>query len=1263
MESVHIDFSKGISAVVDPKLIGNGYAVFLENVDLSGVSAKSVRAPTFIQDVTTGAKDLFEYRGKWHFSTGRREWAAEYVGRQERLYYKDIELGTTDRQPFKVIDNVAVPLGTIRPKTAPLISEAGLPIVTGITIAIEGSLLESGGVSYRIGLRTSSGLLPASEPIIISTGVQEATNTSWANRVFRDRTTVPRVVKLSWTAISYNDTTKPIYDDIKSIVIYGRTSGEEQILDEIGIDQLTYRDDGLRTPSGQYAKTSDETNLFYYFYTFSRDANGHLSESGPSPTYGPLQTFEARKVVRSPLLEGLFDNGHLFEAAELTTTATVQDDDIVGQFKRTPSDKTYITTLSAHGLSTGDPVGIIHLHAGTDSKLRDQIYPVTVPAAVLPKPGVTELLADNAGTGGWAQGTTLNVSVAAFRGASWASCYGGRPAETAIASGDIETLVVGTPIGGLNRLAKVKWTIASSDHDGFHVYLNGGLLATIDKNTLFYEFGTATPDMAKVPPATDVTRTRVFSLPKAARGIAWDSTLADDDVWGHVAYDPATKVTMVDPTECITVDGDLVYFSTNMPEIPGYFTVDMDEDTHGTITAGDFYVHALTESNHTLAGTQQCKVAGAQARCITKWNLYVARGDTGAFLLQGVYDIDETSIVDVTPVEGLSTTCESDYMTAGLNGESINVVFEPPPSDLHGITLHNSSLWGIVDRTVRWTPINRPDAWPDAFTRDFTSEPWALASYGGTLLVLCSDGIYRMDGTDPAGMQCHKTLAEDGIIAPYSLQSTAAGLVFLTRRGLVAFRAQTNNTEPISEDKMGTSVLLSASGTPEDDTFPFWCIPSRHGAFWAKLTRDLPTADPNRLERTMSDSLPLTWPLLDIRSFYHKGKYYLYYPQMTGAANAFKMHGTVVVDCTKAGYPMTTLGIKPMAVHVSESGRVFAIMNDPYVFPGFYALPGSGAVGAARDAEHIFVPSSYGGPGTLDIWNAIQGARTLWSPGVWPNAISASATNVYALAKNQWGSDTGITSRPMSETDPAAPWTMVLTAAEIRVLCGASENTPISSVGILVTAEGIVFAQYWIIPEGTYLLDNISGSFAASQITTDGMGCKMQYAGALQTIPAWIRNGDGDYIWYFDPVVGSLQTLLLPSSGWDVTYSSVVRTSTAWYFFGYVEGTRRVWERLDSTGEWVEITSTFVTAMTDVPGIACALQNGNLLVALANSIYLWEYDPATSDLTQVLLDDGQGGYTYKGAPITICPDASIGQVPRRVWELADGAIVYDTQGV
>ena len=116
MESVNIDFTNGISAVMDPNLIGKGFAVFLENVDLSGITAESIRAPAFIMDAADGVKDIFEYRGKWHLTTTRREWLAEYVGRQERLYFKDLDPVTADRRPYKVIDGVEAPLGTIRPK-------------------------------------------------------------------------------------------------------------------------------------------------------------------------------------------------------------------------------------------------------------------------------------------------------------------------------------------------------------------------------------------------------------------------------------------------------------------------------------------------------------------------------------------------------------------------------------------------------------------------------------------------------------------------------------------------------------------------------------------------------------------------------------------------------------------------------------------------------------------------------------------------------------------------------------------------------------------------------------------------------------------------------------------------------------------------------------------------------------------------------------------------------------------------------------------
>ena len=925
MESVNIDFTNGISAVMDPNLIGKGFAVFLENVDLSGITAQSVRAPAFIMDAADGVKDIFEYRGKWHLTTTRREWLAEYVGRQERLYYKDLDLAATDRRPYKVIDGVAAPLGTIRPKVMPVVSDLDMLTtinVSAILVPGVGRLPEKTLMSYRIGLRTSRGLLPASNPVTIYIPDYE------------DDATYTASAKITWTQVLYTDLTKEVYEDVQKIVIFGRTAGSEQIIAEVDIDTFEWTDDGSEYPAGAYAKTQDAEELFFYYYTFQRDTNGHVDESGPSPIFGPMDTYALRKISRSPMYEGLFEGCYTFAAAGLTTAQTVQSGTIVGKEFRRVSKKTVITTLTAHARSTGDKVGILHTHSGADSKVKDQIYGVSVPTADLPKPAIVTFEDGAAASDGWTQGTSLDICVTAFRGAGWDDCYGGAPAETAIVSADHATLTVGAPIDGVNLRAKAVWSFASADHDGFHVYLNGGLIATVAAGTTFLEFGTDTPDMTKTPPATNTSRTRALVLDATAKDIAWDEALsASTGRWGYIAYDPYTKVTMVDPTVYTPAKGDLLFFSSTVSELGGgYYTVDIDATKHGTITTGDFYIQALTEANHALTGVQTCKIAGPVARFINKWNLYVARADTGNFLLQGSYDIDKTEVLDWATVDYLGGTCGSDYTAIGRSGESISVTFEPPPTDLHDLTLHGNSLFGIVDRTLRWTPPNRPDAWPDAYTRPFAYEPYRTVSYGGTLLVLCADGVYRVDGTDPSALECHKTLSEDGIISPYSAQATAAGLVYLSQRGLVAYRAETNNTTPISEGKMDSDVLLGASGTPEDDLFSFWCIPSRRGAFWAKLTRDLPAADPDRVERIISNNLALTWPLPFIRSFYHRGKYYLYYPQQAGVANAFRMHGMVCVDTTRKGYPMTLLGIKPVSAHVSENGRAYLLMRDPEVY-------------------------------------------------------------------------------------------------------------------------------------------------------------------------------------------------------------------------------------------------------------------------------------------------------------------------------------------
>ncbi len=898
MEDRRIDFTRGISAVVDPRLEGPGYAVILDNVDLTGIAAQAMRAPVFRLDPPAGTRDIFEYRGKWHFSPGRREWIADFVGRQERLFYKNVEVGTADRRPYKVIDGVEALLGTPRP----IVPLYATPAVTLTPQNIEATASVGGGLvagskTYRLGLRTDLGLLPTSAPVSLAVAASGK-------------------VTLTWAAIKYTKATK--------IVVYGRDSAAEQILEELNPIVTSWVDDGSLTPNGQYAKTLDENNLFYYFFTYLRTVNGHEDESGPSPVFGPMVTAKARQITRYPLFEGILDGGWTYTSGQLHTNPTSRDNAINGYLRRAMDSRIYLTTRTAHGRSAGDMIGVLHAHSGVSTTIPRQIYSSAVPAVALAKPTLTALI-EEALPGGaiaWGAGVLHRVGVTAFRGASWENCLGGPPAETEALIGDTLTL---TPTGG--KAMTVRWAFPSGDVDGFHVYLDGFWIATVPSTIQFCTFGQVAPHGGRPLPIINTTITRVLILPKTA-SIDWDPGVSvSAGKWGDISYTPKTQVVPI-AGSYVPANGDLIWFSSDVALVTGFSAI-------CGVTQGSsaFFLPLLTEDTITITGAQICKIAGPHMRFVTKWNLYVTRGDTGAFLLQGTYDLDQVDVVDASPVEALGSTCGSNYDVSGLDGVALTVEFQPPPQDLHGLTPHNNSLFGIVDRTVRWTPINRPDAWPDVYSRDFESEPLALYPYGGTLLVLCSDGIRRMDGDDPSAMRCQKTLAEDGLMAPYSVQPTPAGLVYLSKRGLMAFRADLNDAVPISEGRIDPAFFLSGSGDPEGAPFPFWMIPTRRGAAWAHLTKGLPAADPARIERELSDVLPIGWATRCIRSFVWRGRYHLYYGDFTGQSNSFKHHGMVIVDCTQRTYPITVSGLKPMAAHVTETQRAYLLFQDPVTSP------------------------------------------------------------------------------------------------------------------------------------------------------------------------------------------------------------------------------------------------------------------------------------------------------------------------------------------
>lgn len=883
--SFRVDISKGISAVVEPRLLGDGYAVFVDNADITAFVASSYRAPVYRQDVPAGTTHVFEYRGKWHFSANHRVWAAEYVGRQERLYYTDSGYTAgVGNLAMKVIDGVEAQLGTNRPKLAPTVSTDVISSPSSLSIAIgpTGSSHPDGSVTYRLGYRTKDGLLPPGPGLTVAL-------------------TKGQLPTLTWAA-------SPLAD-VRAVVIYGRTSGKEQIIEEVAPDVLKFIDNGSLSPHGEYASNLDVADVFFYFHTFLRNVNGHLDESGPSPLSARIDQGKVVKITRNPVLEGMFDGSLAVTGAP--AYKTVMTHTIVGSWKRAAGSRRILTTATDHGLTGGAKIGIIPTGSALDPLASKHVYGVSTFTADLPAPTISAFGPGSAVAPVWTAGVVLRARVSAFRGSGWdtliAGSSGGVPAES-LPSAEVQWTT--TAAKGL-----LQWSYPTGDADGFHVYLNDLWVATVPASTLFLEFATLTGTAGRPVPIVNRSSTRAFFIPEDAT-LTWDATLsATFGLWGLMATAVETKITQ---TAHGLVVGSIVSL-TGYSELNGLQTV----SRVGTVN--DFYVSVLTQADDTTSSTRSYKPANPSFQFVDKWALYVQRGATGGLALQqGVYPISQVEVIDYKPVQGLSVTCDSSYLAATSEGD-VQVEFNPWPLGAHNLVLHNNILWGIVDNMVVWSPVNRPDAQPAAYRRPFPFPPVAIATYGPALLVLLPNGIGRFDGTDPANVSFTMTGARDGCNAPNSLQHTAAGLIYLSPRGLMAFQLELNTSIPISDGKIEASLFTGSSATILT-AWPTWWIPTRNSAGWAKCTRDLPTADGQQREKVIDSTLPVRGILEDARSFYWRGKYYLYF---TGYA--FGNHGTIVVDTTRrneGGYPIFHIGLKPAHVHVTDRDQAFVLLKN-----------------------------------------------------------------------------------------------------------------------------------------------------------------------------------------------------------------------------------------------------------------------------------------------------------------------------------------------
>lgn len=353
-------------------------------------------------------------------------------------------------------------------------------------------------------------------------------------------------------------------------------------------------------------------------------------------------------------------------------------------------------------------------------------------------------------------------------------------------------------------------------------------------------------------------------------------------------------------------DGDMVYLTgsggtqPNSQSVSGFYKATYLSPT-------TFSVPLLSSYAITLSSIQWLPFNNYYWR----WRIY--RNEQGIWNMVDEVTLDKTTYTDAKPFSALGGTPTSFYSE---NGQDVD--FNVPPLGLQAIESHYGMIFGISGHTVRWTPILQSDAWPETFSLSFGYQPVALASFSQGLIVLCEDAIYRIDGNSATGLSLSKTHAEDGCFAPHSVQKTDRGLMYLSKRGIMLFDGA--RSECLTDTRIPGTTLTAPSRISVP--YPFWWMPTIMTRNYADLAGE-DGIKGDQYAFTLDNTRTIEGYNKYIKSFYHLGKYYLFYAGDDYAANT-----AFVVDLQLPEFPITTMGMKALDAHVDEFENAYVLLDN-----------------------------------------------------------------------------------------------------------------------------------------------------------------------------------------------------------------------------------------------------------------------------------------------------------------------------------------------
>lgn len=855
--SIPVAVHGGINAISDLDLTTSNEVSFLANVFLRGGQMRAIKAPKVHPEVVVppGSNQVFAYRGRKLFSAKRRSYVAQY--RNDREIVTWTEYGGPAK---KMVEGVTVALGQVRCRYSPVVESttAIVPLNVKAT-SLAGGSLPAGTHYMRLAYKTASGTLPPCAEFSC-----EVDGTG-------------RLIAITWTTPDTDEV-------IIGVDLFAGTETEKaRFVCTIDPALTRYNLSSYENPINELASDYDQSYGYQYCYTLLRNVMGEEDESGPSAVTDLITSQSGRKVSFDPWLDGTLDSPNLLsiEGTGVSYSFVTLD----GYPGAKPSNPLGVTSITAEAGTGRYLIKFAAQHPFLDG---DRIFvkdgPTTylgVPIEILhtDDPTVVAFIPVDAitapGAVAWTAYRSTEVHLTSCRWNQETGCLEFKTLEE-------HSFSAGAKVTFLNML-DAAWNNSEVE-----------VLISIDDPKMFFVAGRTIPSDAHLTSGTEQS-------------------------WGNQVAKQSLTVLQFETMPGIGLPsvGDIVYIDTN--ETPSLQTT---LKLVGAVTQTGFIVEGTTSTPHASNPYPAGPGDYALGLCWIPKNDYVTArrlyrtGGTTEWRLVSEIPLEKLSFTDATTDDSLG-----DVLPTWVTEDGVSYVYEEPPSGLQGLILHNRMGFAIepASNRVRVTPVGTLDAWPASFFWSFSTRPMALVSFDQACIVLCEDGIYRMDGDAPTRLRLNKTRAKLGCRAGGSAQVIDNRLVYLSEQGLTMFDGQ--DAVCFTDLKIPEDFWRGRSRYLQGQTPALPLIPVAQDAAFQRLRgRDIPAMAP-----------PCLMPFLAadrasecLRSFVRDNRYYLYWGGDDPDCEAQTM---IYVDFADSRHPIGTIGLKLVDAFVDEKNKIHSIIR------------------------------------------------------------------------------------------------------------------------------------------------------------------------------------------------------------------------------------------------------------------------------------------------------------------------------------------------